>query len=199
MSLRYAYTLWAPFYDALLTRVSAPSRIRNLAHLTAQPAARVLLNGVGTGLDLPHLPRHHHYTALDLTPAMLRRARARTQGLGIDFVEGDSHTLPFATASFDHVILHLILAVVPNPAKAFSEAVRVLKPGGEILILDKFLHPGQYAPIRRILNPLSRRLATRLDVEFEPLIAAHPKLIVCENQPALLGGWIRRIRLRCSL
>ncbi|MEW5892901.1 MAG: class I SAM-dependent methyltransferase [Pseudomonadota bacterium] len=196
MSLKHSYRLFAPIYDALIASPSASLRVRSLARLQALPAADVLISGIGTGLDLPHLPAHHRYTGLDLTPAMLKRALPRATGLDIRFVQGDSQRLPFPEAQFDHVLLHLILAVVPDPSACLAEALRVLRPGGTIRILDKFLRPNQVAPLRRLLNPISRRLATRLDVVFEDLLAANPTAQLISDQPALLSGWFRLIELR---
>jgi hypothetical protein len=65
-----------------------------------------------------------------------------------------------------------------------------------VLVFDKFLRNGQAAPLRRLANPLLRRVATRLDVVFENVLAAAPALQVEHDQPALAGGWFRMIRLR---
>ena len=194
--LQRSYTLFAPIYDALIARPSAKVRARSLGPLAALPASDILIDGIGTGLDLPHLPPQHRYTGLDLTQAMLERALPRASGLDIDFVLGDSQCLPFPDASFDHVVLHLILAVVPQPRACLAEAARVVRPGGSIRILDKFLRPGAIAPMRRLLNPLSRRLATRLDVVFEEILAASGNLAVIDDRAALLAGWFRLIELR---
>jgi phosphatidylethanolamine/phosphatidyl-N-methylethanolamine N-methyltransferase len=71
----------------------------------------------------------------------------------------------------------------------------VLKPGGKVLILDKFLKPGETAWFRRILNLLSQHLVTRLDVVFEPVLSSVPQLKVEADVPVLAGGWFRSIRL----
>ena len=194
--LRWSYSLIAPFYDLAIARPLQAARSRSLQSLPTDVAGKVLLSGIGTGLDLPLLPKLHRYTALDFNAAMLKRAQPRGTGLEIEWVLGDSMALPFADAQFNHVVLHLILAVVPQSAQCLSEAARVLKPGGTIIILDKFLRPQQTALLRRALNPLSRRIATRMDVVFEEILREVPQLQVVSNVPLLAGGWFRGIVLR---
>lgn len=199
--LRSSYSLIAPLYDFFIAAAMRGARTKSLQALPVEVQGKVLLSGIGTGLDLPLLPALHHYTALDFNAAMLARARLRgaescDESLQVDWVLGDSMALPFADEQFDHVVLHLILAVVPQPTLCLREAARVLKPGGSILILDKFLRPQQTALLRRMLNPLSRRIATRMDVVFEEVLCAVPQLEVVSNEPLLIGGWFRGIVLR---
>lgn len=194
--LRISYSLIAPIYDWVVERPMRGARLRSLAALPTTAPCQVLVSGVGTGLDLPHLPTQHYYTALDFNAAMLARARPRGEKLAVEFVLGDSMALPFANEHFDHVVLHLITAVVPDPVRCLSEATRVLKPGGTIILFDKFLHQGQAAPVRRLLTPLSRRIATRMDVVFEDLLQDAPNLEVLSDEPLLAGGWFRGILLR---
>lgn len=195
MSLKQSYTLIAPFYDALLARVTRAARQHSLGALPATPS-KVLLAGVGTGLDLPHLPRQHDYVGLDLTEAMLGRARPRLSGLNVELLRGDVQRMPLADASFDAAVLHLILAVVPEPHRCLREIERIIKPGGSVLVFDKFLRRGQPALLRRMANPLVRQLATRLDVVFEDVLEHTPGLALEHDQPTLAGGWFRLIRLR---
>jgi len=115
--------------------------------------------------------------------------------LDCTLVRADSMRLPFAPSSFDIVVLHLIVAVVPDPAAALAEAARVTRTGGTLLVLDKFLRPGRSAPLRRMLSPLAARLATRLDVEFEHTVAKVPGLKTVSDRPALASGWFRHIVL----
>ena len=197
MSLKTSYRFIAPFYDAFLERASAAARQRSLYRLAAEPAQqRVLVGGAGTGLDFPFLPRQHDYVALDLTAAMLARAQGRSKGLNMALVQGDSMALPFADAGFDAVVLHLITAVVPQPQRCLAEAARVLKPGGRILLFDKFLRRGQQAWLRRAASPLVAQLATRLDVVFEDVLEQVPSLRKVADEPALADGWFRLIELR---
>ncbi len=194
MSLKHSYTLAAPFYDAFLTAATRGARKRSLAQLADLTPRDVLLLGVGTGLDLPHLPNQHRYVGLDLTAAMLTRARPRAGGLHFAPLRGDVQRLPFDDASFDVAVLHLILAVVPAPTLCLAEAVRVLKPGGQLLVFDKFLRRGETG-WKRLLNPLTRHVATRLDVVFEDVLEAVGGVRVTANDAALASGWFRLIRL----
>lgn len=195
MSLRHSYTLIAPLYDRVVAAATRSARARSLAWLATQPPGQVLLCGIGTGLDLPHLPEHHRYVGLDLTPAMLRRALARGSKAELAPVLGDAMRQPFPDASFDTVVLHLILAVVPDPASCLAEAVRVLRPGGSLLLFDKFLRPGQRAPLRRGLTHLSRHIATRMDVVLEPLLLGQRELEIETRSKGPMGGWFELLRL----
>ena len=195
MSLKISYRFIAPFYDVFIDRATRSARQQSLARLPQQGVARVLLSGAGTGLDFPFLPTRHEYTALELTGAMLARAKNKAAGLRMQWVRGDSMALPFASDSFDYVVLHLIMAVVPRPQYCLAETARVLKPGGHILLFDKFLRRGERAWVRRGLTPLMGRLATRLDVVFEDVLEAVPGLQVLADEPVLANGWFRLIEL----
>lgn len=195
MSLRLSYTLLAPFYDLVARPAFAQARSKSLGQLPRDACCDIFLNGIGTGLDLPHLPAGHRYTALDLTRAMLARALRRAGNLKMSWVQGDSLALPFRDMCFDYAVLHLILAVVPDAGRALRETARVLKPGGGVLILDKFLRPRASAPLRRLISPLAARIATRTDVVFEDVLALTPGLTIKSDEPVLAGGWFRRIQL----
>lgn len=198
MSLRRAYTLWAPIYDHAVGLATLSLRRCSLEALGAGEGDRVLLVGIGTGLDLDWLPAGPEYTGIDLTPAMLERARRRAGRLGraIDLHMADAMALPYPDAAFDRVVMHLILAVVPDPVRALAEARRVLRPGGRILVLDKFLRKGRPAPLRRMVSPLMGRLATRTDVVFEDCLERVPGLELLDDTAAAAGGWFRRILLQ---
>jgi ubiquinone/menaquinone biosynthesis C-methylase UbiE len=196
MSLKRSYTWIAPAYDLVIAGATRSARQSSLAPLAHTPPGRVLLIGVGTGLDLPHLSPIHDYVGIDLTAAMLRRSLRQVREHRYRPVQGSALALPFPDAHFDHVVLHLILAVVPDPATALREALRVTRPGGMLFIFDKFLRPGQRAWLRRALTPLSMRVATRMDVVFEDLLQDAPAVVVEHDEAALAGGWFRRLRLR---
>lgn len=196
--LRRAYTLWAPFYDAAVASALRESRRKSLGTLGDVSGQRILLVGVGTGLDVPWLKPGASYVGLDLTAAMIGRAKAKARDYGapIRLVRGDGMELPLRDGSFDRAVLHLIVAVVPNPRALLNEVARVVRPGGTIHILDKFLRPGQTAPLRRWFSPLLGRLATNTDVVFEEVLASCPGLELVRDEPDLGRGWFRRIVLK---
>lgn len=195
MGLQQSYTVLAPFYDLIIARASKSVRQRSIQRLNSKPKQQILISGIGSGLDIPYLPNGPNYHGIDITRAMLKRARYYAAD-NLRLYQGDVMKLPFPSQTFDYVVMHLILAVTPNPINALTEAERVLKPGGTILILDKFLTADRPAPLRRLLSPIMGAIATRLDVVFEELIPHCPSLQIVDNQPALLGGWFRMITLK---
>ncbi|WP_455208314.1 class I SAM-dependent methyltransferase [Kaarinaea lacus] len=200
MGLKHSYTFIAPFYDFVVEKATHAMRktsLQQIEHLS-HPGNKILITGIGTGLDIPHLPPGRLYTGVDLTPGMLNKAERRKGDADIQLQLGDAMNLPFEDASFDLIVMHLILAVVPNPRLALLEAQRVVKSHGHILVLDKFLKPGQLAVLRRLVNPIIRHLATQTTVVFEHLLEECTSLRKVEDEPVLAGGWFRRIVLEKS-
>ncbi|HET9264239.1 MAG TPA: methyltransferase domain-containing protein [Vicinamibacterales bacterium] len=196
---RIRYTLWAPFYDPFVAAVGFDAlRRQSIDHLRLRAGDRVLISGAGTGQDLPHLPAGVEVTAIDVTPAMLARLKRRASDLGltVDARVMDARRLEFEDARFDAIILHLILAVMPEPDRGLAEAIRVLRPGGRIAVFDKFLGDEQEPSIgRRLLNLMMKPLCTDMNRRFGPLVRP-TGLIVERDEPAAFGGMYRLITLR---
>jgi len=195
MSLKHSYTLIAPLYDLVVSKATHSIRKASLKQLDtlSNVGDRILIAGIGTGLDIPHLPPDRLYTGIDLTQSMLTKAKHRKGSVDIKLELGDAMYLTYEDNSFDLVVMHLILAVVPNPALALQEAQRVVKEQGHIIILDKFLQPGQLALIRRLINPVIRHIATQTTVVFEHQLAECENLKLISDDPVLAGGWFRKI------
>jgi ubiquinone/menaquinone biosynthesis C-methylase UbiE len=192
---RLRYTLWAPLYD-FVARFGRQRR-RSVALLGLQPGERVLLVGAGTGADLPLIPPGVEVLATDLTPAMLDRARPRVRP-GIELGVMDGQALDLASESFDAVILHLILAVIPDPAACLRESARVLKPGGRIAVFDKFLPDGARPRLpRRIANTVTRTLFTDINRRLGDILErSGAPLRIEHDEPAMFGGAFRILLLR---
>jgi len=197
MGLKSSYTLLAPIYDSIVSSATQDMRLTSIKRLDVTDPQKILINGIGTGLDIPFLPQQHNYTATDITPAMLDicKTRLSESSLKLDLHTADVMQLPYDNNEFDIVLMNLILAVVPNPLLALQEASRVVKPGGKIFIMDKFIRAGQFAPTRRLLNMFLKHIATRTDVVFESLLEECPDIKLTKDTPALMSGWFRLIDL----
>ena len=134
-----AYARWAPIYDLVFTWVMRPGR-RAAAAAAGRPGGHILDVGVGTGLELPMIDRATRITGVDLSRPMLFRAQQRVRRLGLDNIDGllamDAMRLGFPDASFDAIVAPYVLTVVPDPWASLDEWARVLKPGGEIVLVN---------------------------------------------------------------
>lgn len=197
---RLRYTVWAGVYDALLRRLPAfdEARRRSIRSLGLSPGERVLIVGAGTGLDLPHVPRGVRVVAVDVTPAMLTRLRARARELAVevDARVMDARALTFPDDAFEAVVMHLILAVMPEPDIGLREAERVLKPGGRVAVFDKFLRDDERPSLtRRLLNGVVALLFSDINRRLGP-IAAGTTLVVESDEPVAFGRMYRVVTLR---
>jgi ubiquinone/menaquinone biosynthesis C-methylase UbiE len=195
---RLRYTVWAPAYDALVGAAGfGVARRLSIDRLRLAPGDRVLIVGAGTGLDLDFLPANLQVTAVDVTPAMLKHLERRAAGAGKSVTTRvmDARDLAFPDSSFDAVVMHLILAVMPQPERGLMEAVRVLKPGGRLAVFDKFLRDEEHPSLkRRLLNLLAKPLFSDLNRRLGPLIAGTP-LVVEHDEPVAFGGSYRAVTL----
>lgn len=193
--LRRAYTLWATVYDPV-TRVLRRGRRRSIALLDIRPSDTVLLVGCGTGSDFEFLPRQAQCVAVDLTPAMLRRAAAKVEDRKIRLAETDAMDLCLPDDAFDKTILHHILAVVPDPVRALQEAERVTKPGGRLVVLDKFWNRSGRPPLLlRLVSAIAGGFITAVDRNF-PAILARTSLEIIQETPLGFGAVYYRYLLR---
>ena len=195
---RLRYTVWAPAYDAVVGAAGLNTARRlSIDRLRLASGNRVLIVGAGTGLDLEFLPPNVHVTVIDVTPAMLKHLERRAAGTGRSVTARimDARQLAFADSSFDAVVMHLILAVMPEPERGLREAVRVLKPGGRIAVFDKFLRDEERPSLkRRLLNAIAKPLFSDLNRRLGPLIAGTP-LVIERDEPVAFGGTYRLVTL----
>lgn len=185
---RIRYTAFAPLYDRVAR--FGKQRRRSIELLALKPGERVLIVGAGTGADLPFIPEGVEIVAGDLTPAMVERIQERAGQLDrpVTAEVMDGQALPLPETSFDAVILHLIVAVIPDPAACLREVARVLKPGGRAVVLDKFV-PDEQTPslARRAFNLVTNTLFSDITRQLAPLVR-EAGLRVVHREPAALGG-----------
>jgi ubiquinone/menaquinone biosynthesis C-methylase UbiE len=193
---RRIYRFYAPLYDRFFKAVSDRPRRRAVQMLHLQPGERLLIPGIGTGLDLLYLPAHVSVTGVDFSLAMLEQARAKVNGRDVTLLEMDAQHLDLTDASFDAVLCTLSLSVIPDGRAAFGEAWRVLRPGGRIVILDKFLpESGELTWRRRALGRVVSALGTDPNRRLSDIIAGVPGLAIQQNEPSLFRGQYRLLRL----
>jgi ubiquinone/menaquinone biosynthesis C-methylase UbiE len=191
------YRFYAPFYDCFTRPLSAVARRRAIEIAGLRPGERLLIPGAGSGLDLPYIPDGIAITAADLSPAMLARAHAKTGRCDITFALMDAQALAFPDASFDAVLLNLILSVVPDGAAAFAEAWRVLRPGGRAVIFDKFLPTTAAASrMRGLVGDVLARLGTDPNRRMSDILGARGMAFVERDEPSLLRGQYRIVLLQ---
>ncbi len=137
--VKKSYARWAPVYDLVFKLVLRPGR-KAAAAAADCLGGHVLDVGVGTGLELPMFDRRTRLTGIDLSEPMLRRAQRRVRAKALGNVEGlvvmDAARLAFPDAHFDAVVAPYVLTVVPEPHASLDELARVVKPGGEIILVN---------------------------------------------------------------
>src|SRR6202049_2514111 len=165
-----AYARWAPVYDLVFGTVFEPGRHAAIA-AAERIGGRILEVGVGTGISLPDYSPANRICGVDLSEPMLRKAQERVEELALSHVEGlwvmDAQRLSFPDASFDVIVAQYVITTVPNPEATLDEFARVLKPGGEIVLVSRV---GAEAGLRRSLEhwfqPAARKLGWGHEVGF---------------------------------
>jgi phosphatidylethanolamine/phosphatidyl-N-methylethanolamine N-methyltransferase len=166
-----AYARWAPVYDVVFGAVFERGRQAAIA-AAERIGGRILEVGVGTGISLPDYSRTNRLFGIDISEPMLRKAQERVDELGLTNVEGlavmDAEDLSFPDASFDVVVAQYVVTTVPDPEATLDEFARVLKPGGEIVLVSRV---GAEAGLRRSLEqlfaPAARKLGWRTEFAWQ--------------------------------
>ena len=196
-----AYARWAPIYDLVFGAVFEHGRRAAIA-AAERVGGRILEVGVGTGISLPKYGRHSQLFGVDISEPMLRKAQERIASLGLRNVEGlalmDGENLTFPGGAFDVVVAQYVVTTVPRPEATLDEFVRVLKPGGEIVLVSRV---GAEAGLRRMLErwfaPATARLGWRTEFPWERYarwVARHGNMRLVERRPMPPLGHFSLIR-----
>jgi phosphatidylethanolamine/phosphatidyl-N-methylethanolamine N-methyltransferase len=176
-TIEKAYARWAPVYDLVFGRVFEQGRAASVEAAerhVGSAGGRILEVGVGTGISLLSYNRNNRLVGIDISAPMLRRAQDRVAEHKLVNVETlavmDAKHLALPDASFDAVVAQYVITAVPDPEATLDEFVRVLKPGGEIVLVN---HLGAEAGFRRAFeqgfSPLARRLGWSPEFPFARL------------------------------
>jgi ubiquinone/menaquinone biosynthesis C-methylase UbiE len=173
------YNRIAPLYnfiEAIPEMMFKPWRKK----LLAKAKGTILEIGVGTGKNFPHYPSGASVTGIDIAERMLVFARKKAAELGLSFnlSEGDVQNLHFPDNSFDTVVATFVFCSVPDPVQGLRELRRVVKPSGQLLLLEHV----------RIDKPIIGWLMDRLNPLVVRVMGANINRRTIENvQKAGLG------------
>jgi phosphatidylethanolamine/phosphatidyl-N-methylethanolamine N-methyltransferase len=150
------------------------TRQREFELMQIQPNQRILLTGIGTGLDIPFIPSYAEVVGIDMSVEMLSQTKIKSLDRNISLYEMNAEKLSFEKGLFDIVVLNLILSVVGDPRQAMQEVFRVLKPTGSIWILGKFVET-KVNPLRKILSYFTQAIGgANLNLSLNDLINSLP-------------------------
>jgi phosphatidylethanolamine/phosphatidyl-N-methylethanolamine N-methyltransferase len=168
-----AYARWAPIYDALCGPIFLNGR-RAAAQAAREVGGRILEIGVGTGLSFDDYDDTTEITGIDLSEPMIARARLRAASGRYPHVKGlavmDAHNLRYLDASFDCVVGQFVITLVEDPERVLSECARVVRPGGQIILVNHlYSERGFAAAVERMLAQKARALGLRPEFPFQRL------------------------------
>jgi phosphatidylethanolamine/phosphatidyl-N-methylethanolamine N-methyltransferase len=197
-----AYARWAPVYDVVFGAVFDRGRKASIAAAERIGGGRILEVGVGTGLSLPDYAKTNRLIGVDLSAPMLRKAKERVTAQHLTNVEGlavmDAQRLAFHDDIFDLIVAQYVITAVPDPEATLDEFVRVLKPGGEIILVNHLgAESGPRAIAEQCFAPVARRLGWRPEFRFDRLTrwaTAHGGVRLVERRPMPPLGHFSLIR-----
>src|SRR5262249_39568482 len=170
-SIEKAYARWAPVYDVVFGKVFERERRASIA-AAERIGGRILEVGVGTGISLPDYAPHNRMVGIDISAPMLRKAAERVAEHGLSNVEAlavmDAKHLAFPDNAFDVIVAQYVITAVPEPEATLDEFARVLKPGGEMILVNHFAADGGARGLAEDgFAPVARRLGWRPEFPWQ--------------------------------
>lgn len=190
--VRRVYDLYSPVYDLIFKRIFEPGRSAALRLLAPEPGQRVLEVGIGTGLNLPYYPPRIRLVGIDLSEAMLRKARARLASLPVHatLLVMDASAMEFRDNTFDHALATYVISAVPDPVGVLREMRRVTRPGGRLVILNHFRSENPFVgKLEDVVAPVCTHLGWKSNLPLEPLLREVGLTPEVTGKVNLLGGW----------
>lgn len=198
-----AYDRWAPVYDLVFGLVFDRGRQEAIA-AAERIGGRILEVGVGTGISLPDYAGRDRIFGVDISETMLKKAHARVAERKLDYVEGlevmDAERLTFPDNSFDVVMAQYVVTTAPNPEAVLDEFARVVRPGGEIILVSRVgAEGGPRKTIERLFMPVARRLGWRTEfawARYADWVKRTPGIRLVERRAMPPFGHFSLIRFR---
>jgi len=201
--MELAYKRWAPIYDVICGPIFETGR-RSAAAAARCVGGRILEVGVGTGLSFEDYDSTTEVVGIDICEPMVAKARARLASGLYPHVKSlmvmDAQNLAFSDACFDCVVAQFVITLVANPERVLSECARVVKPGGEIILVNHlYSERGVGAALERWFARSARALGLRPEFPFTRLAAwarAHGGAELIERRPVKPFGVYTLVRFR---
>jgi phosphatidylethanolamine/phosphatidyl-N-methylethanolamine N-methyltransferase len=191
--VKRAYRIYAPAYDLVFDWIFNPGREAAIRLLGIRPNDKVLEVGIGTGLNLPLYPAHCRLTGIDLSEEMLRRAHEKVADLDLTNVvlrTMDATIMDFRDDEFDSAVATYTISAVPDPVAVLREMRRVVKPGGDIIVLNHFRSDKRVmARIEDLVAPVCTRLGWKSNLPLQPLLEQVGLVPELHERVNLFNGW----------
>jgi len=201
--MELAYKRWAPIYDVICGPIFESGR-RSAAAAARRVGGRILEVGVGTGLSFEDYDATTEVVGIDICEPMVAKARAR-QATGLyphvkSLMVMDAEKLEFPDASFNCAVAQFVITLVADPERVLSECARVVKPGGEIILVNHlYSEKGVGAALERWLARHARTFGLRPEFPFARLAAwarSYGGVELIERRPVKPFGVYTLVRFR---